>query len=169
MSRQVDASVQSKEDFFNLETVSIVDIKDAIEKDESITNKPYELAKLIDERLKSYKSAIFDLSAKLMEANKRQASAQIYMNNLANSLHESERNKFKLVDINYKPAEKKPKTPKLSSPKPKLVKAEVAATAKELGIPEATFRMILLQKNMTVSEGAAFWRRQLALMQSTTK
>ena len=151
-SREIDNRVQVRTDLFNSATVAIVELKKSIDSDDSVVNKPYALAIELQKRFNHFKSVIFELNEKVVEASNQQKAVQIYLNNLANSLQVEEREKLKLQDINYKPGVMKlpitPKTIRLS--KKRIDKKELREYAAKLGVAEFTLQMIVIQKNITV-------------------
>lgn len=159
-SRQIDESVQISTDLFNAETVAIVELKKAIDTDESIVNKPFALAEEILKRFNHDKELIFNANKEIAEAGNRQKAAQVYLNQLANQLRSEEREKLRLADINYKPT-----APKLNKPKPiktaKLDKVELRKYATELGVSEFTLQMVVVQKGITVEAAANMLRRSI--------
>lgn len=163
VSREIDNSVKVNTDIFNAATVSIVELKKAIDEDESITNKPYALAVELQTRFNKHKEVIFGLNQQIVEETNRQKAIQIYLNNLANQLRQDEREKLRLQDINYQPRTLKmpvsPKTIKMS--KKKLDTKELKARATELGIPEFTLRMICIQKNLSVEDGYKLFKANI--------
>jgi len=157
-SRDVDARIQIRTDLFNAETVSIVDMKKAIDEDETITNKPYALAVALQERYGKYKTVIFELNEKIMEESNKQKAIQVYLNNLANQLRADEREKLKINDINYQVSPVSGRkistaTSNIKVAKKKLDKAEVRKYAALLMMPEFTLQMICVQKNLSAEEG----------------
>lgn len=158
-TRAVDASIQIRTDLFNAETVSIVDIKKAIDSDESITNKPYALAVALQERYTKYKQVIFELNEQVMAESNKQRAIQVYLNNLANQLRADEREKLKINDINYQVSPVSNRKVSIAAdrvtkaPKKKLDKVEVRKFAALLGIPEFTLQMICVQKNLSAEDG----------------
>jgi len=102
-SRTIDSAIVVKTDLFNAATVAIMDLKKAIDNDETITNKPYALASELKDRFEHFKTVVFDLNNQLVEAGNQQKAIQVYLNNLANQLRAEEREKLKIADINYKP------------------------------------------------------------------
>lgn len=146
--KAMDASVVVRTDLFNAATVAIMDIKKAIDADDTITNKPYALAETLKTRFNHFKSVVFDLNEKLVEAGNQQKAIQVYLNNLANQLRAEERAKLQIEDINYKPnAVKTPTVRSIktvgSSPK-KATKADIKKAAAELGIAEFTLASFVL-------------------------
>lgn len=163
-ARDIDNRVQVRTDLFNAATVSIVELKKAIDSDDKIQNKPFALASTLTERFNHYKQVIFELNEKVVEASNQQKAIQIYLNNLANSLRAEEREKLKLQDINYKPRDiKMPVTPKaIKMSNKRLDKVELRKYASLLGIAEFTLQMIVIQKNLTVVQAYELIKRNLA-------
>ena len=148
MSREIDSSIQVREQLFNADTVSIKEIKEAIDKDESIVNKPYALANELKNRFEHFKTVVFSLNEQLVQAGNAQRAIQVYLNNLANSLRAEEREQLKIADINYKPNPvKNPTVKKISNSGTsvrKATKADIKKAANELGIPEFTLASFVL-------------------------
>lgn len=157
---KLDSTVQVRTDLFNAATVAINELKSVIDADATITNKPYELATQLKARFLHFRDVVFEMNQKIVEAGNQQKAIQIYLNQLANSLREEERNKLKLSDISYKPAT--PKTPTVKTvktAKTKLDKTELRKFAGELGVSEFTLQMVVVQKGISV-EAAAHMLRQ---------
>lgn len=157
-AQMIDNSIQVKTDLFNAATVSIIELKNSIDSDDTVTNKPYTLAKELMDRFTHFKSTIFELNQRIIEAGNQQKAIQVYLNQLANTLRVEEREKLKIADISYKPT-----ATKISSPKPikvstKLNKVELRKYAAELGISEFTLQMIVVQKGITVDAAAKMLR-----------
>lgn len=169
-ARLVDNLVEVRTDLFNSETISIMKLKEVIDADPTITNKPYTLANELITRFNRYKTVMFELNEKQVETSNKQKAIQIYLNQLANSLRTEEREKLKIHDINYRiRAAKEPikiKTIKASSKK--LDKVELRKFAKELGVGEFTLQMIVIQKNLTIAQAAAQIRQSIATAKSLT-
>jgi hypothetical protein len=163
-SREVDTAVQTRADLFNAETVSISDIFKAIDTDESITNKPFAKATELQTRINKQKQVIFELNQRIVDEHSRQRAQTQALNVLANQLRQEERDKLKLQDINYKPRDiRMPVTPKtIKMAKKRIDKAELRNAAKELGIPEFTLQMIIVQKNLSVKEAFEMFKKNIA-------
>lgn len=161
MSRKIDTSLQVRTDLFNAETISITELKNAIETDDSIDNKRFALATTLQERIAHFQELIREKQNELVDATTKQRATQSYLNQLANSLRSEEREKLKLSDINYRP----PVT--IKSVKPTTIKrkaidkAELKKYAAELNISEFTLQMIVVQKNCTVEEAANMLRKSI--------
>lgn len=163
-SRAQDASIQVRTDIFNAATVAIAELKQSIDADPAITNKPFHLANELRIRFDHLQTVIFQKNQEIIEAANQQKAMQVYLNNMANQLRQEEREKLKLQDITYKPSGPKiartPKAVKVNSTK-KLDKAEVRKYAAELGIPEYTIQMLCVSKNMTPEQAAGLLRRSI--------
>lgn len=155
-SREIDYTVQVKTDVFNLETVSITELRESIWSDESITNKPSKLAETCYDRFNHFKKVIFDLGEQTKEAHAKQRAYQVELNKIVNDLRAEEREKYRILDINYKPAEpKKEVKVKKISVKVKIDKTELREAAKELGVAEYTLQSVCVSKNYTVAQAKA--------------
>lgn len=170
-SREQDASIQVNTDIFNAATVAIQELKQSIDADPTITNKPYHLASELTTRFEHFKAVIFAKNQEIIEAANQQKAIQVYLNNMANTLRAEEREKLKLQDINYKPTP--PKLVKSKTDKPatvkvrssnKLDKAELRKYAAELNIPEYTIQMLCVSKGITPAMAADKLRKQIQEM-----
>ena len=147
--RNDDNSIEVRSDLFNAATQAIIDMKKAI--DEREENKNYVLAEQLKNRFEHFKKVIFDAQELIVSAGNEQKAIQVYLNNLANSLRQEEREKLRIQDINYKPAPVKTpsvrnvKTTQAGVGKKKVSKQEITAAAKELGIAEFTLHAFVLQ------------------------
>lgn len=168
-SSKVDSSIQVRTDLFNAATQSILEIKQLIDSDESITNKPYALAETLMQRFSHFKQVVFELNQKIVEAGNQQKAIQVYLNQLSNTLRAEEREKLKINDINYKP-----QPVKVSSVKPtavksavkKLDKVELRKYAAELGVSEFTLQMLVVQKGLSVKDAAELLKVSIASAKS---
>ena len=161
-AKTIDHSIQIIQDIFNAETVAIVEIRDAIESDASITEKHFALAKSLEERHTHFQDVINAARDTIREAESKQRAIQQYYNELANKLRAEEREKIKLKDVNYKVPERKVAKPKAPSVK-KLDKAELIRTANAISkeFPQVPVNLIMpnlqtlvISKNMTLEAAA---------------
>ncbi len=144
---EIDQTVKTRADFFNSRTVSIQYLKDAIDADDSITNKHYELASRLDTRFKHLRDVLFPKAKLETEAIvSEQRAIQVYLNNLASKLRQEEREKLRLSDIQYKPAI--PRAPKPVTLKKKIDKEELKLVASESGIPEYMLQTLMVARNI---------------------
>lgn len=162
LARSTDEAIQIRTDLFNAATVAIVALKEAIDSDDSIPNKPYALAEELKKRFEHYKTVVFEYNEKIVDAGNQQKAIQVYLNNLANQLRVEEREKLKIADISYKPEKVKPVKPaSIKTASKKLDKAELRKYAAELGIPEFTLQMIVVSKGLTVEAAANLLRKTI--------
>lgn len=146
--RTIDYSIRVREDIFNAQTLSIVELKETIDSDSSITNKRFELAKQLTDRYQHLSKVIFDRQVEIDADNTRQRAVQSYLNQLATQLRSEEREKLKLSDINYKPTDGKPKVTKVTTKKG-FDKTQLVEFANKAGVPLAALQMICIAKNMS--------------------
>lgn len=160
-SSKLDSTIQVRTDLFNAATKAIVDLKAAIDTDESIVNKPYALAETLMTRFLHFKQVVFELNQQIVEAGNQQKSIQIYLNGLANQLRAEEREKLQIANINYKPGPVKISKPVVKKVTKKLDKAELRKFASELGVSEFTLQMLVVQKGVSVEEAARILRHSI--------
>lgn len=161
-AKAIDNAVSVRTDLFNAATVSIVELKQLIDGDDSIQNKQFTLASTLMERFEHFKSVVFEANESIVNATNNQKAIQVYLNQLANSLRQEEREKLKIQDINYKPKEVKPVKPRaIRTAKAKLDKVELRKYAAELGVSEFTLQMIVVSKGITVEKAADILRKNL--------
>ena len=162
-SRQIDTSVQTRADLFNAETLSIAQLFKAIDDDATIVNKPFAKATELQNRINLQKQVIFELNQRIVDEHSKQRAQQTSLNQLANQLRQEEREKLKIQDINYKPRDvRMPVTPKaIKLAKKRIDKAELRKAAAELGIPEFTLQMIIVQKNLTVQQAFEMFKKNI--------
>lgn len=167
MAKQIDASITTRGDLFNANTVSIVELKAAIDADDSIKNKHFKLAEVITERFNHLTQVIFEHKAVVVAAGNEQKSIHQYLNTLASKLTQEERAKIKLKDINYKP--EAPKEIKKKITTKRLDKDEVRKWAREVNVPEQVIQMICLQKGIDPEIAARQFRRTEKEINQTKK
>lgn len=146
-----DTIIETRMDFFNAATISIVELKATIDANDNIIEKHFELARVLDERYQHLKSVIFEAKETQLKASNEQRAIQVYYNDLSKRLREEERAKFKIADINYQPKVTKPSKPKSISVK-KYNKAELRQAAAESGLPEYALQQIVIQRQISVAE-----------------
>jgi len=145
---EVDSSIELDTDLFNAATVSIKDMKDAIDKDDSIENKTLELFTRLKNRHELFQERIFQRNkANTVEANS-QRSIQQYFNEFSNRLRESEREALRLQDLTYKPRPPvKPKKAKVPGKK-KYDRAELARVAEETNMAASSIQALCVALNL---------------------
>jgi hypothetical protein len=169
-ARKINDAIEVRTDVFNAGTMAIIDVKKTIDDNPEITNKPYALAEHLLKDLSHFKDVIFQSQEKIVDANNRIRSIQVYMNNLANELRKEEREKLKIADINYNPSAIKPSKPKLAPiAKPaskKIDKVALKKYATELGISEFMLQQIVVAKGVTVEAAAEIIKKSIAAAKS---
>lgn len=164
-SRKVDSSIQVRTDLFNAATVAIINLKAEIDNNPTIENKPFALAEELKNRFEHFKTVIFEMNEKIIEAGNEQKAIQVYLNQLANQLRAEEREKLKIADMSYQPARVKPAKPvsikTTGTKKTKLDKNELRKYAAELGVAEFTLQMLVVSKGITVEQAANMLRKSI--------
>ena len=149
----IDSKIEVKSDLFNAETVSIVALATAIADDPLIPEKdrPSKLAELLLKRYQTYKEKIFSNQNENVELANKQSAIHKYLNDLKNQLTEVERERYKLLDVNYQPNKAKIANKPINSPaKPKKYdKAEILKAAQRANVPTSVIQMLCVAKNMT--------------------
>ena len=114
---QIEQSIQILPDVFNAKTIAIMELKKVIDADNSIENKNFRLAEILDERYVHLKSTIFDTRKTLQELENELRAVQQTYNELGKTLRADEREKLRIKDVTYQPQEpktiKKPRAPKV--------------------------------------------------------
>jgi hypothetical protein len=164
-SKQIDSSIQVKTDLFNAATVASVELKAAIDHDESIAadQKQYAYANACLERFQHFQKIVFDQRQELLETENKMRMWQTQVQQAAATLRAELREKFKQFDVNYQPAA--PKTPKPAAPKTgkKFQKEDVRKYSAQYKVPEAAVQMLVVAKNMTPEAAAKHLAIQMGL------
>lgn len=172
MSKDIDNSIKVSSDLFNAPTVAIVELKDAIDKDDSIPadKKHFKLAEVLLERFNTHKAAIFAMQQKIVAEHSNQRAIQQYLNNLAHKLQAEEREKLKISDINYKPEVVKEIKPKVTKPKAvKFTDKEIKAICAQLNVPEFHVRSTMMAQQCTLLEAASRVAQAMKVAQEAGK
>ena len=152
-SQTIDAKIEVKTDIFNAETVALIEIQKSVQSDTAIPDDK-KFPTIVEECLRKfqlYKEKIFANSQENVDLANKQNAIQKYLNEIKNKLTEAEREKYKLLDANYKPNQVKIANKPINSPaKPKKYdKAEIAKAAARANVPTSVIQMICVAKNMT--------------------
>lgn len=146
-SMKIDQSIQIQSDLFNAKTVSIHELKTAIDADPAIENKHFSLARTLEQRFTHLNSVLNELSEKQKDAQTEQRAIQTYYNELSKKLREDERAQIKMRDVQYQPPIKPIKKQKSVTVK-KYDKEAVRNVARETGLPEATIQMVVTARQI---------------------
>lgn len=136
---EIDQELGTSQDFFNAETVAIVDLQKAIENDVEVPQdqKHFELVRVIRARYAHFRATLFEIKKVELEIVSRERALQYRLNDLAGKFRSDEREKLKLQDLTYIPKEIATKAPKVKlSPEEKLI--EQYAQYMKISIEQAT-------------------------------
>lgn len=151
VSRTIDSSVKVKEDLFNAKTKAIVELQDAINRDDSIADKHFTLCKAIEERFNHLTSILHDLKNKQEDALTDQRALQTFFQMRAQQLSIEQREQIKLKDLNYKP-----EPPKLVKSKPAPVRKfdinQLKLASAESKIPLQALQAVCVSRNVSALE-----------------
>lgn len=136
-SVETDQSLQIKEEFFNLETTSIIELNEACK---AADLGPYKIAELLQARFQHFKSVLFDIGTAQVNLNSRMRALAVHLNEIATKLTNEEREQLKIRDLNYQPVaipKKKDSTPKVKITAEEkmaqnLVRSSIAKVAAQL-------------------------------------
>jgi hypothetical protein len=148
--RDMDSKISSKPEFFNAETMAIEEIKAKILADSSITNKRFELAKIVQQRVMDFEKALFHANQVRFELNDRQQANRVYLQNLATQLTTEEREKVRLKDINYPVNQPSLKTPRAPSTKAKTDRDALREAAAKYSINASAIQTVCIARNLSV-------------------
>lgn len=149
---KVDERQKVDTDKFNASTVSIIEMKAAIDAIDSIENKTLELFTRLRARFDKDTEIIFKCNQVTAQAANDQRSIQQYFNEYGNKLREDEREKLRVQDFTYKvKAPTKPR--KATVPKKKKYDREaLAKVSEELGIAASTIQAMCVSFNIEPSQ-----------------
>lgn len=168
-ARDVDDKLKLSTDIFNAKTVSIIEILDAIDKDDSIQNKPYAKAEELSRRFNKMKEVIFECNKLLIDSTNEQKALQVQLNQIANQLRSEEREKLRISDINYHPKVQAVKVSKIRTVSKKFDRVELARLEKELGMAASTIQMYAVAKGVDLTTAGNMIRKSLNEAKSESK
>ncbi len=150
----IDETIKVKSEYFNVKTLSIIDMKAQIDADTTIVNKHFELAARQKTRFLHLRTTLFDIKEIEVTITSEMRGIQQFFNTHVNNLRTKEREKLKLQDLTYQPIASKPISKSRKPKAPKFDKVELARLAKEIGIPEFTIQTICVAKGIQPQEAA---------------
>lgn len=157
-AKKLDESLTVQTDIFNAQTVSIQELREAIEKDESIENKHFKLAEFLSERFETLQELIIGAKSSIIEAETKKRAILTYYLELSKKLRTEEREKLKFQDLKYQPAPVKTVSPKKVSTK-KADKEEAIRISKESGVPLQILMLLALSKNLSYKDAAIEYKK----------
>jgi hypothetical protein len=168
--KEIDDSVRVQTDIFNAKTVAIHELKVAIDNDSSIPveSKNFTLAQAVEARFNHLTDVIFSKRQEITDAESEKKAIQVYYNELAKRLRTEEREKIRLKDAQYKPAEVVVKKARVPSVK-KFDKVAIRDAAKESGIPEGVLQMLCIAKGFTPLEAVRHYKESLSTIDMEVK
>lgn len=112
---QIDNNLTTSQDFFNAETVSMVELEQIIARDTTVADdqKHFKFVEVIRERHKMFRQKLFEVKQLEVEILSRERAMQYRLNDIASKFRLDEREKLKLQDLSYTPKEVATKAPKI--------------------------------------------------------
>jgi hypothetical protein len=156
-ARQIDNSVEIKTDLFNAATVAAIELKAAIDNDDSIPadQKMYAYAKTCMERMQHMKRVIFEQREELIKNESIARMWLVQTQETAGKLRTEQREHFKNLDVSYQPVKVKQIKPKAASvPKKKMNLAEIKEAAAKYDLPAAAIQSMVVSRNMSPADAA---------------
>lgn len=154
-SRRHDQGIKISQDVFVASTTDFITLKGAVLQDETVPaeKKQFRMAELAAERIEQFDAAIFAKEQELMEMKNQRHAWRTQATELVHTLAETERTKFRALDVNYKPATpvqaRASRTSKPVGPKPgtkKFDKAALREASKKYGVPEVAVQSLWLSR-----------------------
>jgi hypothetical protein len=166
-AKKIDDNIRYNGDVYNAAVVSIVDLEKAINADETIApeQRYFMLANAVNERIAGFSKRIFELKNELNNEETTQVVHQRKLNELAEKLTKEERDKLKIIAINYKPQLSKDKPAGVKIPKLGPKSENLALVLKDypkMNIDDAKLAALYLDKMnrtaqvMTTADAVAF-------------
>jgi hypothetical protein len=159
-SRVIDQSINVKTDLFNAATIPAIELKAAIDADESIPadQKHFRYTDEAYTRFLQFKQAVFQQRQQLVEAENTMRMWQTQVRTSAATLKAEQREKYKTEDLNYTPVT--PKSPKPAAPKTgkKFDKEAVLEAARKYDIPMAAVQLICNARHVSPEVSARHQR-----------
>jgi ribosomal protein L37AE/L43A len=141
-------AIKISTDIFNAKIKAITELKQAIDADESIQNKHFALAQVINQRYENLSQILFGVNQQKAEIENEQKAIQHYYNELSKRLHKEERDKIKLADLDYKPEVVKELKPKEEKARKNFDKTGIAAQVLITGLNETLIQMTCVGRNV---------------------
>jgi hypothetical protein len=148
-SAKIDSSIEIKPDIYMAQTVPAVELRSAIEADETIPadQKEYAFTKQSFDRWQNLQKVIFEDRAALLAKETEARMWQVNIQNAAGKLRADLRKEFQILDVNYQPTAitKKQKTTKaVKTTKVSYNKKELYDAAKKYDVPAALIQSIMI-------------------------
>jgi len=146
-SRAIDSAIGSNQDFYNAATISLIDVRAAIDANDDILNKDDAFKQEILVRYEKFSARLFELDNERFKTQLNLSVVKKSLDDIAASLRADERERIKIADANYvPPAKNKPVKPRVAKADKKSVfETMVENFAKMNGISETEARITLTQ------------------------
>jgi len=170
-----DSVVQTRADYYNAEMLSIVEMKQLIDNDDTIgiDQKQFKLAEMVQTRVKNLQQSLFEIDEQRIAIINQQRAIQTYLNELSTKLRAEEREKLKLQDLNYQPKApvlKQPKAPSVKKTTNNQIDAQAKIVANEFGLSETSvamfLKMFMTSKGLTLEQAVNMFRTNTLELQS---
>jgi hypothetical protein len=123
-------TMETSMDFFNAETISLIELEKLILADENIPadQKYFELVARVRASYQDYRRILFEATKIQVEIASKQRAQQYYLNDLASRVSKQTRDELKLTNIEYQPKELPKAIPKVRlTPEEKIIASYAAA------------------------------------------
>jgi hypothetical protein len=158
--------LNSKAEYFNARTQSIIERRKVIDSDTSIKDKSWHEATELMEWLNKSKTALFSLREQEQNLVDEQNAIQVRLNTVANQLRKEQQEELKLKDLTYQPIQiKKPSAPRVTKPA-KFDKVALENASAKHSIPAAILQVICVQKKCTIEDAV---KHYISAMNATKK
>jgi hypothetical protein len=157
-SAKIDESIQIKTDIFVTKTTALVELRGAIEADDTIPadKKEYTYAKICLERFQHLQKVVFEQRKELLEKENEMRLWQVNAQEAAGKLRAEARAEFKALDISYQPITPATPKPKAGKSPATYKKEELVTAAKKHNVPADVVRMTMISKNLTAENAAKY-------------
>ena len=158
-SKTIDTQAQIKPDVFRLATVAAIELKGAINADETIpeSQKDYLMAKTTFERFLHFKNVVLQKRDELTAAESEMRAWQAQAQTFAGKVRADQRAEFKALDLSYNPTPvKSVKEASKSTGSPKKIKmTDVKEAAQKYNVSAQMITMYMIGKTITADAAAA--------------
>lgn len=146
-SRAIDSAIGSNQDFYNAETISLIDLRASIDANTEVVNKDDAFKQEILLRYEKFSIALFELDTERFKTQLQLSIIKKSLDETAGTLRADERERIKIADANYvPPAKNKPVKPRVAkADKKSIFEQMVENFAKMNGISETEARITLQQ------------------------
>lgn len=159
-----DEKIKLKQDIFNAATVSFIELRSAIQNDETIppAQKGYKLAEEIEQRILKLQPILFEQREAVQQTENTLYQYVKNLQSVTATLTKEQQEKFKKYDINYNPQspkfkeakEKKAKKAKAAKRPTNFNRRELPTVCAKYKVPADMVAMIGVQHNITAEEAA---------------